>query len=135
MSLCEIFWRYCLVARPEDIDSLHNLNIDAITHYEAWLPRATTVGLADAREILFVCTERLTPGTLIYRPPGLPTLVNMSVFATPSRAGLRLGTEDLFVPLLRALFNHFWTCMATNSPDSTYVLRAADISSILNPVS
>lgn len=133
MALCDIFWRYSLVAETGYIFALRHLNKNAMDWYDNWLHRANTVDSEDAASILLIFTERLTPGSQLYRFADRPALLNMLLYAFP-KTGPRLGTEDLLVPALRALFNHFWASMASAGLDEIAALLPEDTATILNPL-
>lgn len=111
LHLCDIFGRHCLVAESHHIFALRQLTSDVTKRYGPWLPRETVVDLEDARNMLTIFAARMTPGSPLYRTPGPYVVPRMVQYALPM-SELQLGTEDLFLPVLRVLFDYFWASKA-----------------------
>lgn len=106
-AFSDIYWRTCLAAESRDVFALKRLGLDAWDGKD----RDTIVDLEDARSVLIILAGRMTPGSILYRAPGSSPLIHMVPYAIPALE-LRLGTEDLFIPAIRALFNYFWSSRA-----------------------
>ncbi|EUC60706.1 hypothetical protein RSOL_361070 [Rhizoctonia solani AG-3 Rhs1AP] len=132
ISFCEIHWRYSIVAGTDHIGTLDEYNKDAGQYYEIWLPKGRPVDLEDARTILHAFTQRMQSTSILYPLPDVPTMGAMLSFVTP-RSGLIPGVEDLFIPLVRVVFDYFWISVAGKSLHTKFRLEAEDVATVVHP--
>ncbi|CAE6472380.1 unnamed protein product [Rhizoctonia solani] len=132
ISFCEIHWRYYIVAGTDHIGTLEEYNKDAGQYYEIWLPKSRSVDLEDALTILHAFTQRMQSTSILYPLPDVPTMGAMLSFVAP-RSGLIPGVEDLFIPLVRVVFNYFWMSVAGKSLHTKFRLEAEDVATVVHP--
>lgn len=129
---CDFFWRYSLAARSEDLGSLQKINNDTMLHQHTWLSKKRAADLEDSRNLLCVLTTRLSSTSPLYSCPNITSITGMIMVAVPI-SGFQTGVEDLFMPLLRAIFDHFWIYMAEEGLDREYGLQPGEVGVLVTP--
>ncbi|KAG8779715.1 hypothetical protein FRC12_023902 [Ceratobasidium sp. 428] len=128
---CDILWRYNVVAGTDQW-ALFELQGSAIHYTEDWRQIPARANLEDARKIIQVYTERLTSTSALYPVPTLAIVGQMVAFAIPFTR-LTRGTEDLFVPALRATLEYFWLTVAGKTPYTKFILLTVDVATSVLP--
>ncbi|KAG8723805.1 hypothetical protein FRC09_001707 [Ceratobasidium sp. 395] len=128
---CEVLWRYHVVAGTEHL-GLVPLQDSARHHIEDWKHITSRVDLDDARNVMQAYTERITSTSILYPIPNLAAIGQMVAYVVPM-TGLTSGTEDLFIPLIRATFEYFWSTVAGKTLHTKFSLEAEDVASTVLP--
>ncbi|KAG9097177.1 hypothetical protein FRC07_010826, partial [Ceratobasidium sp. 392] len=127
---CEVLWRYH-VAGTENV-ALVEFNTAARDRVEDWKQISGRVDLEDERMLIQAYVERITSTTTLYPIPDLASVGQMVGFVIPM-TGLMPGTEDLFIPVLRATLEYFWLTVAGKTYYTTFRIQSADCAATVLP--
>jgi hypothetical protein len=117
--LCEILWRYLLVAPKEQRNSLTLINNNIGEKMRLWKPKF--VDLEDSRRVILAYNKGLVPvDTRLYAPLPASAMSIMFQLIIPLVVP---GCEDLFPPLLRLSINRLWDSLINREYDDRIAIE------------
>lgn len=118
---------------PGDPLALGPIVNDVVASHKKWVSRSYNEGLEDARNVLTVLTARLSPTSPVY---GYSPVILLHMFLTANMQwGLDPGTEDLFLPLLQAIYDQLWLSFTSEGLHTRPYMSSGDVGIITGIVS